>query len=78
MEEALLMAAMEKTCQSLWNISSWFVSPMENTWFYENLLLEMVIVMVKDNKIQQRRYSVNQNYFYALHEVDKSNITSSF
>ena len=51
---------------------------MEKTWFYENLLLEMVIVMVKDNKIQQRRYSVNQNYFYALHEVDKSNITSSF
>ena len=28
-------------------------------------------------KIQYRRYNVDQNLFYALHVVDKSNVTSS-
>ena len=51
MEKALFMTAMENTFQPQWNIPSWFVSPMEKTWFYEKLLLEVVIVMVKDNKI---------------------------
>ena len=34
--------------------------------------------MIKDEKIQYKRYNVNQNYFYALREVDKSNIPAVF
>ena len=34
--------------------------------------------MIKDEKIQYKRYNVNQNYFYALREVDKINIPAVF
>ena len=37
-----------------------------------------VIVMVKDKRIPYKRHNVNQNLYYALHEVDKSNVASSF
>ena len=33
-----------------WNIPSWFIAPMGKEWFYERLLLEVLIVMVKDKK----------------------------
>ena len=61
-----------------WNIPSWFIAPMEKTSFYERLSFEVVTVMIKDEKIQYKRYNVNQNYFYALREVDKSNIPVVF
>ena len=51
---------------------------MEKTSFYERLSFEVVTVMIKDEKIQYKRYNVNQNYFYALREVDKSNIPAVF
>ena len=51
---------------------------MEKTSFYERLSFEVVTVMIKDEKIQYKRYNVNQNYFYALREVDKSNIPVVF
>ena len=54
------------------------IAPMEKAWFYEKLFFKVVIVMVKNNKIQHKRYNVNQNKFYALHEVDKSNATRGF
>ena len=47
-------------------------------WFYERLFSKFVMVMVKDKKIHQKRYNVNQNLFYALHGVDKSKVSSSF
>ena len=34
--------------------------------------------MTKNKKIQYKRCNVNKNSFAALHEVDKSNVTSSF
>ena len=33
---------------------------MEKAWFYEKLFFKVVIVMVKNNKIQHKRYNVNQ------------------
>ena len=51
---------------------------MEKASFYERLSFEVVTVMIKDEKIQYKRYNVNQNYFYALREVDKSNIPVVF
>ena len=38
---------------------------------------EVIVVMV-DNKIQLKRYNVDQNETYSLHEVEKRNVTSSF
>ena len=39
---------------------------------------EVVMVMLKDKKILHKKCNVNKNQFYALSEVDKSNVTSSF
>ena len=70
---------MEKACfRPQWSIPSWFVVSMEKAWFYERLFFKVVIVMVKDKKKHHKRYKVNQNQFHRLHEVAKSNITSSF
>ena len=33
-----------------WNISSWFIAPMEKAWLYKRLFFEMVMVTVKDIK----------------------------
>ena len=56
-------------------------TPMENTFMvespnrkrhiFERLLFEVVIVMVKDKKIQHKTYNVNQNWCYVLHEIFK-------
>ena len=51
---------------------------MEKSWFYERLFSEVLMFMVKDKKIRHKRYSVNQNWFYVLHKVDRSNVTSGF
>ena len=51
---------------------------MKKAWFYEQLFSEVVMIMVKDKKIHHRRYNFNQNKFYALHEVGKSNVTNGF
>ena len=69
---------MEKALWPKWSITLLFLAPMEKAPFYDKLLFELVIVMVKDNKMQHKRSNVSQNLFYALHEVDKSNVTSSF
>ena len=37
------------------------IFPGAKTWFYERLLFEMVIVMVKNKKIQYKIYNINQN-----------------
>ena len=52
-----------------------FIVPVEMVWFCERFFFEVVIAMVKDKRIQYRRYNVNKNQFYALHEVDQSNDT---
>ena len=54
-------------------------TPMENTFMvespnrkrhiFERLLFEVVILMVKDKKIQHKTYTVNQNWCYVLHEI---------
>ena len=69
---------MKKILWFQWNTLPWLIAPIEKTWFYEKLFLKVGMVMVKDKKIWFKRYSVNTNKFYALHEVDKSNVTSSF
>ena len=51
---------------------------METAWFYERLFFLVVIVMVKDKKIQYKTWETSENYFNPLLEVDKSNVTSSF
>ena len=51
---------------------------MGKAWFYEKLFSEVVMVMVKDKKIHHKRCNFNQNKFYALHEVDKRNVTNGF
>ena len=33
---------------------------MEKAWFYEKLFFEVVIVMVKDKKIEYKRYNNSQ------------------
>ena len=44
------MALMEKTLWPQLNIPSWLIAPMEKAWFYERLIFEVVIIMVKDKK----------------------------
>ena len=51
---------------------------MEKAWFYEGFFYKVVMVMLKDKKKHYNRYNVNKNQFYALDEVDKSNVTTSF
>ena len=41
-------------------------STMEKSWFYKRLFL---VVIVKDKKIEYKRYSVNPNLIYVIHEV---------
>ena len=50
--QCLNIAAMENT---------WFIAPVEKTWFCEKLFFEVVIVMVKDKKIQYKRYNAHEN-----------------
>ena len=50
---------------------------MEKAWFYERLFFKVVIVLVKELKIQYKRYNVYKNEFYALYESGKSNVTGS-
>ena len=51
---------------------------METDWFYEILIFQVVIVMVKDKKIRYKTCKTRKNYSNPLLEVDKSNVTSSF
>ena len=37
-----------------------FIAPIEKAWFYEKLFFEVVIVMVKDKKIEYKRYNNSQ------------------
>ena len=72
---------MEKALWPQWNLPSWFIPPTEKAWFIK--FFELVIVMVKDKKIQNKRYNSSQNCMYqsrlyALHEVYKKTVTSSF
>ena len=38
-----------------------FIVPVEMVCFYERFFFEVVIAMVKDKRIQYRRYNVNEN-----------------
>ena len=64
---------MEKTLLHQWNISPSLIVPMKKAWFNEGSFYEVIMVMLKDKKMYYKRYNVNENYFYAPHEVDKSN-----
>ena len=46
---------------------------MKKAWLNEGSFYEVIMVMLKDKKMYYKRYNVNENYFYARHEVDKSN-----
>ena len=64
MEKASFMAEwnitpMEKALWPKWSISWWFIAPMEKAWFYERLFLELVTVIVKDKKMQYKRYTIS-------------------
>ena len=48
---------MEKALWPQENVTSWF---MEKARFYKRLFFEVVIVMVKEKKMQYKRYNVNQ------------------
>ena len=37
------------------------IAPVEKEWFSEKLFFKAVIVMVKNNEIQHKKYNVNQN-----------------
>ena len=41
---------MEKALWLQWNISPWFIAPVEKVWFYEKLFFEVAMVMVKKEK----------------------------
>ena len=56
MQKAWLMAPMEYNPNE-----KGIIVPMEKAWFYKKTFFEVLIVMVKDNKIQHERYNVNQN-----------------
>ena len=45
---------MENALWRQWNITSWFIAPMEKTWFDIIFSFEvvMVIVKIKENKIK--------------------------
>ena len=51
---------MEKALWPQENVTSWFIAPTEKAWFYKRLFFEVVIVMVKEKKMQYKRYNVNQ------------------
>ena len=51
---------MEKALWPQENVTSWFIAPMEKARFYKRLFFEVVIVMVKEKKMQYKRYNVNQ------------------
>ena len=54
---------MEKPLWPQWNLLSWFIAPMEKVLFYERLFFEVVIDIVKDIKIQYKRYRVHKISF---------------
>ena len=54
---------MERVLWAKWNITSWFMTPVEKTWFYGKKIFEVVIVMVKDKQMQYKRYNVNKISF---------------
>ena len=39
----------------------------EEIWVHEKLFFELVIVIVKDKKIQCKTYKINEDFFKALH-----------
>ena len=51
---------MEKALSPQWNVTSWFIAPMEKAWFYERLFFKVVVFMVKYKKIQYKRCNFNQ------------------
>ena len=61
MKKAKFMAPVEKILWPQLNIPSWFIFSMEKACFYERLFFEVVIIMVKDKKIQYKRNNVCQN-----------------
>ena len=54
------------------------MAPIENAWFYERLLLRLVMVIVIDKKMQRERCNANQNQFYALPEKDRAMLPVAF
>ena len=68
---------MEEALWPQWNIPPWLIAPKKKAWFYERLFFKVIIVVVKDTKRQYKRYNVN-TLVYALHEVDKSDVTVVF
>ena len=62
---------MKKALWPQWNLSPRFIVPMERVWFHEQFFFEVVMVILKisENTIKS---------IYALREVDKRNVTSSF
>ena len=41
---------MEKTLWHQWNISQSLIASKKNAWFYDGLLFEVVMVILKDKK----------------------------
>ena len=52
-------------CWPQWNMPSWFITHTEKAWFYQRLLSEMVIVMVKIKK-----YTINDTISIKISFMD--------
>ena len=59
-KEHLSLVASKYSLTNMENDTANNIAIMEKTWFYEKLFFKVIIVMVK-NKIQHKRYNVNQN-----------------
>ena len=59
-KEHLSLVASKYSLTNMENDTANNIAIMEKAWFYEKLFFKVIIVMVK-NKIQHKRYNVNQN-----------------
>ena len=64
MEKARFMtqwniAPIEKALWPIWSVSSQFIALMEKAWFYETLFFEVITVIVKDEKMQYKIYTIS-------------------
>ena len=60
-KEHLSLVASKYSFTNMENKTANNIAIMEKAWFYEKLFFKVIIVMVKNNKIQHKRYNVNQN-----------------
>ena len=81
MQKAWLMAPNGKRIMASMEYSLITYSPNGRGMVLWNIVFQVVTIMAKEKKMHYKRYSVNENYFYALQELyykNKRKFTSSF